>query len=362
VRAAAIIPSRKKLQIIERPQPEISTPSGVLMRVLEVGVCGTDRELCSFVYGTPPRGRAELILGHEALCEVVEAGPRVGSLSRGDLVIPSVRLPCSDSNCMGCASGHQDFCQTGLHREHGIKQLDGFLVEYAVEDAGNLYPIPSTMRDVAVLTEPLTIAEKGYLQFVKTQSRLPFERPKERVLVLGAGPVALLGAMKFRLEKHPVWIYSRESSQSPNALIAEGIGATYISSTEMGPLEVQEEIGQVDVVYEALGAAQLAFDVLPTLAANGIYLFTGIPRDVPVKGIDPLQTMSNLVLMNQAIVGIVNAGLQAYENAVADLVAFKQLWPGVLSSLITQRYPLTEFAAAITGQRDGIKTVIEVNK
>lgn len=361
MRAAAVIPSRRQLGIIELPEPVITSPGEVLLRVLEVGVCGTDRELCSFVYGTPPPDSDALVLGHEALCEVLEAGLDDRGLCAGDLVVPAVRLPCSVKSCAACSAGHQDFCQTGLHRERGIKDLHGFMGEFVVEEARYLHRVPSSIRNVAVLTEPLTIAEKGYLQFRDVQKRLSFQRPKERVLVLGAGPVALLGAMKFRLEGHPVWVYSRRPAPDANASIAEAIGATYLSSSQMKPLEVREAMGAVDVIYEALGGAQLAFDVLPTLAPNGICLFTGIPRDVPVNDIDPRTLTSGLVLLNQVVLGIVNAGWHAFENAVQDLCAIEKRWPGVLSSLITHRYALEQFESAIVRQQGGIKSIVALH-
>lgn len=49
-------------------------PTQVKLRMLDVGVCGTDREICAFDYGTPPVGRAHLVIGHESLGESVKSG------------------------------------------------------------------------------------------------------------------------------------------------------------------------------------------------------------------------------------------------------------------------------------------------
>jgi threonine dehydrogenase-like Zn-dependent dehydrogenase len=56
--------------------------------MLDVGVCGTDKEICSFEYGTPPGRDDHLVIGHKSLAEVVEAGPAVERLRAGDLVVP----------------------------------------------------------------------------------------------------------------------------------------------------------------------------------------------------------------------------------------------------------------------------------
>src|SRR5690242_914277 len=72
--AVAVWPSERRVGIASLPEPELATPTDVLLRVLAVGVCGTDREIASFEYGTPPAGSDHLVLGHESLAEVVRVG------------------------------------------------------------------------------------------------------------------------------------------------------------------------------------------------------------------------------------------------------------------------------------------------
>lgn len=119
-------------------------------------------------------GRDRFVLGHESLGEVVETGPGVEDLRASDLVVSTVRLPCPDANCAACRAGHQDFCITGHYREHGIKDLDGFMTEFVVEERHNLHPVARDLRDVAVLVEPLTIAEKALIEVREIQDRLPW--------------------------------------------------------------------------------------------------------------------------------------------------------------------------------------------
>ena len=77
MRAIAVTPAIKEVSIINQPEPEISSPFDVKLRMLEAGVCGTDKEICAFEYGTPPAGSEQLVIGHESLGEVVEVGPKV---------------------------------------------------------------------------------------------------------------------------------------------------------------------------------------------------------------------------------------------------------------------------------------------
>ena len=124
----------------------------------DVGVCGTDREICAFDYGTPPEGCPYLVIGHEALGEVVEVGAEVRRVKPGDLVVPMVRRPCPHEGCMACRANRQDFCYTGDFTERGIVGAHGFLTEFIVDEARYLIPVPAAFRDVMVLVEPLTIA------------------------------------------------------------------------------------------------------------------------------------------------------------------------------------------------------------
>jgi len=328
--------------------------------MLEVGVCGTDKELCAFVFGTPPPGSDHFVLGHESLGEVETAGAGVPDLRPGDLVVSSVRLPCAAASCTACRTHHQDFCSTGAYIEHGIKGLDGFMAEFVVEDRRFLHVVPQHLRDVAVLVEPLTIAEKGFSEAERVQSRLPWEQPRGTALVLGAGAVGLLGAMKLITAGYRVLIYSLLPAPNPSSAIADAIGAIYVSSQTTSLHEMAEQVGSIDLVYEAVGAAQLAFDVLRLLAPNGVYIFTGVPRHQTLEPFATEDIIENLVLKNQAVFGIVNAGPQAFADAIRDLAEFESRWPGALRSIITGRYPMEAFLDPVTGRAGGIKNVIRI--
>lgn len=164
--------------------------------MLDVGVCGTDREIIAFQYGTPPDSSDYLIIGHESLGQVVDAGEKVTGAKVGDLVVFTVRRPCPHPGCIACRSGRQDFCYTGDYTERGIKQCHGYMTEFVVEEQSYVNVVPPELRDVAVLVEPLTVAEKSLAQFKAVEQRLPWNGAGHRnALVLGAGPVGLLGAM-----------------------------------------------------------------------------------------------------------------------------------------------------------------------
>jgi threonine dehydrogenase-like Zn-dependent dehydrogenase len=369
MRAISVFPSERAVRITEEPAPRLTSGTQARLRVLEVGVCGTDREICAFEYGTPPAGADHLVIGHESLMEVAEVGARAVRVKPGDLVIPMVRRPCPHAHCTACRAGRQDFCFTGDFRERGIKEAHGFMTEEIVEDEQYLNVVPRALRDFGVLVEPLTIAEKALIQLWDVQERLPWGCPHEpghgrghcrRALVLGAGPVGLLGAMALRAHGFETIVYARELAPNAKAEIAETIGATYVSSQELAPGEIARRFGGIDVVYEAAGASKLAFDTMQAMGANSVFVFTGVPgRKAPIS-IDTDRWMRDLVLKNQVVFGTVNAGRDAFEAAIADVARFRELWPDAVAGLITGRHPIEAHRDLLLGKATGIKNVIQL--
>jgi threonine dehydrogenase-like Zn-dependent dehydrogenase len=262
---------------------------------------------------------------------------------------------------VACRSGRPDFCLSGDYREHGIKDMDGFMTELVVDAETYLNVLPAELREVGMLVEPLTIAEKALIQVRRIQQRLPWRGDRRRALVLGAGPVGLLGAMALLHEGCDTFVYSREPAPNSQTEIAAAIGARYRSSTMEPIAMVAREIGNIDIIYEATGASQFAFEVLPFLGANGVYVFTGVPGKDEEVELDTSAIMKNLVLKNQIVLGTVNAGIDAFQAAIGDLAAFYRQWPRAVRALITGRYPIEAFGDLVFGQASGIKNVITLS-
>ena len=365
MKAIGIFAARHEVRLVEHPEPKLSAPDEVKVRMLDIGICGTDKEICAFQYGTPPAGSDYIVLGHESLGEVVDVGKSVTRFKPGDLVVPTVRRPCPHPTCASCAHDRQDFCFTGDFTERGIKQQHGYMTEFVVDREKYMNPVPAALREVAVLVEPLTIAEKALIQVWDVQERLPWTpaagRGKgHRAVVLGAGPVGLLGAMALQLRGFTTYVYSLEPETSPNAQAAKAIGANYVSAAATPIAELPTRIGNIDLVYEATGAAQVAFQLLEVLGINGVRVLTGVPgRKGPIQ-LDADLLMRNLVLKNQLVFGTVNAGRDAFEAAIKDLGRFAEKWPAPLKSLITRRWPLESFADVLLGRPGGIKNVFSL--
>jgi threonine dehydrogenase-like Zn-dependent dehydrogenase len=370
MKSVAVFPARGEIALVDHPRPKLASPHDVALRMLEVGVCGTDREIASFEYGTPPEGSEYLVIGHESLGEVIEVGEAVTRVAPGDLVVPMVRRPCAIPSCVACREDRQDFCFTGKFTERGINGAHGFLTEVVVDHEKFMNRVPAELREAAILTEPLTIAEKALRQIWEVQQRLPWGCPVEPgkkpghcrdAVVLGAGPVGLLGAMALAASGFAVAVYSREEPGSAKARLVESFGGVYVSAAKTTIDEIAHQIGNIDVIYEASGASQVSFELMRVLGTNGIFVFTGVPgRKAPIE-LDADLLMRQLVLRNQVVFGTVNADRAAFEAAIAHLGEFRSRWPDALAALVSGRHSVDRYRDLLTGAVGGIKNVITLN-
>lgn len=169
MKAIAVFPEPREVKLIDHEESKITTPTQVKLRTLKVCVCGTDKKITSFQFGAPPTGYDYLVIGHELLDEVVEVGLQARHIGPGDLVVAAVRCPRPQEYCRACRTGHQDFCFRGDFTERGITGAHGFMTEFVADEERHMNLVPYELRDVAVLTEPLTVAEKDMSQVWQIQ-------------------------------------------------------------------------------------------------------------------------------------------------------------------------------------------------
>jgi D-arabinose 1-dehydrogenase-like Zn-dependent alcohol dehydrogenase len=199
MKAIAVFPGRPNsvhLASLAKPSlAEIPNGRGVLVKVLRVGVDGTDKEINAAEYGAAPPGYDFLVTGHESFGQVEGVGANVSELKPGDYVVATVRRP---GHSIYDQIGTYDMTTDDTYYERGINLRHGYLTEYYVDDTEYIVKVPDGLRDVAVLLEPLTVVEKGIAQAYEIQRRLRVWRPR-RAAVIGAGTIGLLATLVLRL-------------------------------------------------------------------------------------------------------------------------------------------------------------------
>ncbi|MEW9698444.1 glucose 1-dehydrogenase [Paenibacillus sp. SI8] len=342
-------------------QPVIGHPQEVLVRVLAVGLDGTDREILQDKYGTPPVDEDELTTGHESLGVVTEAGGESG-LQPGDLVTAIVRRPCKDQSCVNCRNGHADFCQTGDYVERGIKGAHGFLSEYYKEEARYLVQVPSSLLELGMLVEPQSIVEKVWDQVLRVQQRLIWE--PRTALILGSGPLGLLAAITCRVLGLDAAVWSMAPPDSLQAELVRACGASYQQSGAAGTASTltayADGLGKpVDFILECTGFSPLAFEAMSVLAPNGVLALLGVtPADRRLEISSDMLNQS-MVLENKCVIGSVNASRKDFETAIYRLQQMEKLYPGWLARVITNRMDL-EAVLKLDFKSIAIKAVVDM--
>jgi threonine dehydrogenase-like Zn-dependent dehydrogenase len=357
--AIAIRPGEpESLHLTEIPRGEPG-PGQVMLRVLQVGICGTDRELIRAHFGAAPPGEAVLVLGHEMLGEVAAVGPAVTGFAPGDLVSATVRRP---DGCPACQAGQPDFCQWHQYTERGIVGQHGFMTETVVEDARWLVRVPPELGHVGVLLEPLSVVEKALRQANLIQRRIAAWNPRT-ALVFGTGPIGLLGMMLLRGRGLDVVTIGSRPAPQPALGIVEAAGARYVSTQETDLRELAASLPPIDLIFEASGRSEPAFTAMEILGANGVLLLlsgTGGDEQLTI----PADRINRSLLGgNKVVAGCVNSAREDFEVGVEDLQRFETLWPGLAARLITRRLAgLDAYAEMLEKPAGDVKTVIDVGR
>jgi threonine dehydrogenase-like Zn-dependent dehydrogenase len=365
MKAIAVVPGQKhSAQVIEAPRPragDVPGGRGVLVKVLRVGVDGTDREINEAQYGRAPEGEPYLILGHESLGRVEEVGPEVTELAPGDHVVATVRRP---GKSLYDAIGTQDMTTDEVYYERGINLLHGFLSEHYVEAADHLVRVPRAAGEVGVLLEPLTVVEKGLVQAWEIQRRLRVWRPR-RAAVLGAGTIGLLATLVLRLRGLDVTTFGKTPRPNRNASLVEALGARYVITSETSVPQAARRDGAYDLVFEASGFSPLVFDGMEALARNGVLVLSSVTGGDRRIEVDADRLNLGFVLGNKVMVGTVNANREHFELGVRDLAHAESAHPGWLAGLLT--HPVNGldrvgelFDKLNGGAKDAIKVYCEV--
>ena len=353
MKAGVVTPGKRdSAGVVGMPIP-VPEPGEALIRLLEVGIDGTDMEINQGRYGESPPGQDFLVLGHEAI-GVVE-NSRSTDFVEGDLVVPLVRRPDS---CINCRSGQYDMCLEGNYQECGIRGAHGFLREYLAEAPDFLLRVPQDLRWLAVLTEPMSIVTKGVAQVMEFHRRSA--SPVQVALVLGAGPLGLLAAAFLRVQgfnTHALDILPRSSLKGQ---LVEAIGATYLDGRDSRIDELPRKLGNLDLIVEATGNSTVAFQAMSALGVNGVLCLMGVSTGEKRLEICADCIDMQIVLGNKVVFGTVSSNRGHFEHATQLLGEIEQRWPGWLTRLITRRMPLSEFKDALQPAPDNVKTVIEM--
>jgi D-xylulose reductase len=258
----------------DRPVPKLKGPRDVLLQVNFTGICGSDihywqeGRIGHYVVNDP------MVLGHESAGTVLETGPEVKTLKKGDRVAMEPGIPCR--HCHRCKEGKYNLCPDMAFA--ATPPYDGTLAKYYVLPEDFCYKLPDHMSlEEGALMEPLAVGVH-----ITKQSNI---KHGDTVVVFGAGPVGLLccavakslGAGKvIAVDINNERLEFAKTFAATSTYVPEKVSA----AENAQKIKEQNDLGLgADVAIDASGAEPSVQTAINVLRVGGTYVQGGMGRD-----------------------------------------------------------------------------------
>ncbi|MGC8609612.1 MAG: alcohol dehydrogenase catalytic domain-containing protein, partial [Thermoplasmata archaeon] len=261
-------------------QQEVPQDYEIKLRPLYTGICGTDRGIVSgsLQFSYNPEKQDRLILGHEALCEVLEVKEN-SYIKKGDLVVPLVRRP---GKCVNCRIGRPDNCSIGDPDKHeaGITGLDGFMRDIIYDKLENVVKVEdASIGEIAVLTEPLKNVVKAFEVFDVVSKRSIFANEDstligKKLVVIGSGSEAFLFAFVGREYGFNVIVVNRHDETENKLKILGEFGISFSNY-------INEMPEGIDVLIDTSGDPATLFKFVRKVKNNSVVILFGTNGKAP---------------------------------------------------------------------------------
>lgn len=335
---AMMLTGLSKMAMRETPMPEIKTGTDVLLKMVVVGVCGSDVHYYSEGNIGTQVVQYPFIVGHECSAVVEKVGKKVARVRPGDRVAIEPAMSCG--TCDQCRAGRPNTCRR-LRFLGCPGQGDGCLAEYLVMPQECCYPIGSDITmEQAALSEPLSISVYSVKQ------SLPLEGMK--IAILGCGPIGLTVLLCARL-KRPATIYATD--KIPERLqAAKRAGADWVGNPDK--IDVVKAVDkaeplQLDVVFECCGQQDAIDQAVDLLKPGGKLILVGIPKVERISFIIDRIRRKELSIIN------IRRQCECVQPAL-DLIGRREI---EVDFMVTHRYPFEKTQEAfelVSGYNDGV--------
>jgi len=259
----------REMNLCEVPAPKVASPTDVLLKVEYVGVCGSDVH-----YYETGRIGSQIVqypysVGHECSATVVDFGPEVRTLKKGESVVVEPAISCW--HCDQCRAGRPHTCRN-LKFLGCPGQIDGCLAEYLVMPAECCFPTQDRISlQQGVLCEPFAIGI-----YAVQQSHI---KAGQTAVILGAGPIGL-SCLKAAQAQGVEKIYMTEII-SERIEIARNAGAIWVGNPDSeNVVRAMANLGSggIDVAFECAGKQETMDQAVDILKPGGTLMLIGIPR------------------------------------------------------------------------------------
>ena len=294
---AMVLTDLLKIEIVERPDPEIKKPDDVLVRMKSVGICGSDIHYYKEGRIGNQVVKFPFTLGHEGAGIVEKTGPAVQNVKPGDRIAFDPSMPCF--KCDQCLAGRPHTCRNILFI--GCPdQAEGCLSEFIVIPSSSCYPIANNISfEQAALSEPLSIGVYATM--------LGGNMKNARIAILGSGPIGI-SVMLSAVHNGAAKVYMTDLLEE-RLLLAKSMGADWTGNPDKEDIVSfinDKEPLQLDVVFECCGKQEALDQALTLLKPGGKLVLVGVPAfDNWIIGTNDMRkkelSIQNLRRQNEAL-------------------------------------------------------------
>jgi NAD+-dependent secondary alcohol dehydrogenase Adh1 len=329
MKAALMREYHRPLELVDRPVPEPTGVSDVLVRVGGAGVCATDLHAIEGLM-EPAGVRLPRVLGHENAGWVEETGVGVTTVAKGDAVL--VYPPYSCGLCVACRRGNDMHC---VRHEFTGLSVDGGFADYVLVSERSLIRLPDGVEPVAVAPH----ADAGLTAYHAVRRLAHLAVPGSTAVVLGVGGVGHI-ALQLVRELGSSSVIAVDADERRRRLAAE-LGADEVVDGSAAADAVRDLTGDrgADLVFDFVGTDQTHAAAAAMLARGGTYSVIGYGGTVSIPS-------AALVVNEQAVVA----------NLVGtwiDLWELLQLHAAGTVVLKTETHPLDSVNEVLAKLRDG---------
>jgi L-iditol 2-dehydrogenase len=340
---AVVLKGLRNFQLEQVPYPT-PRPGNVVLRMVTVGICGSDVHYYAHGKCGPFELKGPIILGHESSGIVEEVGEGVTHLKRGDRVAIEPGVPCR--HCSFCRSGRYNLCPDVKFL--ATPPIDGSLTHYLEHAADFCYKLPDHVSfEEGALLEPLSVGVHACVR--------GGVGPGSGVLITGAGPIGLVTLLVARACGATKIIVT---DIIDNRLeLAQKLGADYVlKANDANVLEEIKKHGPITQSFECSGAESAITLAIRATSRGGKLVSIGRSAK-PYLSIPLFEAADNEI----DIIGSFRYH-DTYPKALA-LVASGRV---NVKPLVTHHFPLEKtaeaFQVAESGRDGAIKVAIDVTK
>ncbi len=259
----------RDMELMDVEMPQIISPTDVLIKMLVVGICGSDVHY----YKTGKIGSQVVeypfAVGHEGAGIVVEVGREVVNVKPGDRIAVEPAVSCGE--CQQCKAGRPHTCIN--NRFLGCPgQLEGNLLEYIVMDEKQCLKLADNLSyDAGALSEPLSIGlyankQAGYSQ-------------KQDIAILGFGPIGMSVMLTAKPEEvNNIYITDKIEER---LTLARNMGVKWAGNPDkedVVDMITRESPDLLDIVFECCGQQDALDNALDIVKPGGTIMIIGIPE------------------------------------------------------------------------------------